>query len=108
MDPAQDLFPPLPALNPPEIWSINIQNAHHTLSTAYNSSQQLLQLDDSDALRLRFHAERIENEIVPVLEAMETHVEIPCIPRAWLESAAYALGHLIVRLSTAIVGVEEL
>ncbi|OBZ77044.1 hypothetical protein A0H81_03755, partial [Grifola frondosa] len=67
--PAQ--FPPLPAAPDQFIWSPNVQSAYKTIYDAYDRIIQLLHLDDSDPLRLRYHSDKLAAEIVPILTAME-------------------------------------
>ncbi len=93
-------FPDLPALAG-AVWSANIQRAHNTIQNAYRSAHNILRQDDADPLRLRFHADRLSNEISLLLIALERNTE-QHLPNQWLQDAAYKLGSLIRQLKSAV------
>ena len=99
-------FPDLPQPLTPLAWSSNIRQAHQSISNTYSSSLEVIRQDDSDPLRLRFHENRLLNEIFPLLVALEEQQEQP-LPSGWLELAAKALAALVVRFQKALENTDE-
>ncbi|KAK7013404.1 hypothetical protein R3P38DRAFT_2546059 [Favolaschia claudopus] len=56
---------------------------------------------DADAKRLQAHIEKATEELLPILEAFESHAAVEHIPLPWLYSCTEAVGHLTVGLCQA-------
>ena len=104
-----DALPPLPAHPDGLLWSPAVQDAYTAISEAYTRAQQLLNLDDTDPLRMRFHLERLRGEMIPILLAMEEEaLHSPNgVPMEWLEAMAVQLGSLVAHLVAAVEGTEQ-
>ena len=101
----------LPVIPPPphsSAWPGNVQAAYASLKNMYDHALNLLSLDDTDPLRLRFHLSRIYDEGIPLLIALEEDgASSPQpVPAEWLAASADALGRLVLRLEDAVVGTE--
>lgn len=84
-------------------WSPNILAAWNILNNGYDWAHNVLH-QEADSICLRFHVEAIITDILPVLEAMESDKEQEGLSTEWLESAALALGLMVVHLEAAIDG----
>lgn len=106
--PLPEVFPPLPV---PQInnvpWSPNILTAFNLLNKAYERASTILR-QEADSIRLRFHIDQLSNNFMPILEAMERQRIAENIPVDWLESAAAALGLLVVHLQEGIKGADSM
>ena len=101
-------FPQIPLPPHSSAWSGDVQTAYGSIRSLYTRVCELLSLDDTDPLRLRFHLGRVYDEAIPLLMAMEKDRETSNqpVPMEWLEDAAQALGTLALRLESAVVGTE--
>ncbi|KAJ7140650.1 hypothetical protein C8R44DRAFT_866356 [Mycena epipterygia] len=90
-------LPPLPPHPYGEQWSPNVYHAYQVMTDTYRHAAKVL-LQDTDANRLRFHAENATDELVPILEAFETHAAEEHIPLPWLHLCTEVVGGLIVDL----------
>lgn len=94
------VFPPLPEhpVNAP--WSPNTYYAHKIMADTFRHASTIL-LQDADANRLKFHAEALTSDILPILEALEEHAQEENFPLPWLYSCTEAVGRLIFDLCKA-------
>jgi hypothetical protein len=99
-------FPALPLTDNIRPWSANVQQAHVIMCNAYTTARQILLLDNSDPLRLRYHFDQIYTELVPLLDAVENNGS-DTLPTAWLADAAEALARLCIWLESAMNNAEE-
>ncbi|KAF7317402.1 Integrase catalytic domain-containing protein [Mycena chlorophos] len=88
-------FPPLP--NIPGGWIQPIRQAHEEIQAAYARAAAVLQQNDPDPLRLRFHAHQLRHHIVALLDPLAVQVARD----DWLLLAANAVGALIADLENA-------
>jgi hypothetical protein len=61
-------LPPLPPPPQDAPWSPNVHNAYHFMTETFRHASKVL-LQDADANRLRFYAEKATQELVPILQA---------------------------------------
>lgn len=94
------VIPPLP--HTAGGWSINVVNNHHILNNAFNRALGVLRQEDSDPLRLRVVSENLVNDMVPILEGMESDG----ISREYIEQCAHALGPLVYELHVAALSLD--
>ena len=113
VNPHPGMVPPtsFPLLPPPahsSAWPGDVQTAYTSIRNFYTHALELLSLDNTDPLRLRFHLSRIYDEAIPLLIALEDDrgTSFQPVPVEWLEEAANALGLLAVKLEQAVVGTE--
>jgi hypothetical protein len=99
--PIPNVFPQLPSIE--TAWSYNVQSAHHILSNSYRTAIQVLRQEEGDVLRLRHHSRRIRDNLVPILESLETDG----LAEEWVVNCACILGGLMVELEAAALGAEE-
>ncbi|KAI0054302.1 hypothetical protein BV25DRAFT_1843762, partial [Artomyces pyxidatus] len=91
-------FPSLPATDestPP--WSHNVCRAHTTISAAYSHAQKLLHQEDGDPLRLRAQAKLLEQDILPLLEALVEEVK----DHDWMQQCGVQMGCTLRELDMA-------
>ena len=96
-------FPPLLA-SPYGIWPGHVQAAYQSIHDSYLRARHLLDLDETDPLRLRYHVDRIQNETVAILVSLEGQQGLS---QQWLENGAIQLGTLAGDLHRAIEGTEQ-
>ena len=103
--PAPVSNPEFPALPLPHqgLWSGHVQAAFQSMQESYLRARQLLDLDEIDPLRLRYHLDRIQNETVAILLSLDGQGP----PQDWLEVAAVELGTLTGDLQAAVEGTEQ-
>jgi hypothetical protein len=66
----------------------------------FNLASQLMS-QEVDSSRLRYHADRLTEDAVPLLAEIEVHAQQEVIPVAWLHSCARLAAELVVQLLTA-------
>lgn len=88
------------------IWSANFRQAHAAIRSAYCSAVAILYREDSDPLRLRFHLDRLLDEVFPILVAIEEQAENP-VPGEWLAAAAGMLSATVAQLHSALRNTNE-
>jgi hypothetical protein len=93
-------LPPLPPHPDNVPWSPNVYDAYQALLDTYGHASNILH-QDVDAKRLKFHTERATQELVPILQAFETHAPEENIPLAWVYSCTEVVGGLIKVLCEA-------
>ncbi|KAJ7436839.1 hypothetical protein FB451DRAFT_1453499, partial [Mycena latifolia] len=93
-------LPPLPLPTDNLQWSPNVQQAYTYMTETFRHASKVLS-QDADANRLRFHAELATQELVPILQALETHAVEENIPLEWIFSCTEVVGSLIVDLCHA-------
>ena len=102
-------MPALPNLpSPPtgfDAWSIQVECASEVLSSTYRHATRALQVQ-SDASQLRFHANTIKNDILPLLYALERAAVRQPVPKKWLLKCAQMFGSLLGSLDDA-EGVQQ-
>ncbi|KAG0707407.1 hypothetical protein DFH29DRAFT_27139 [Suillus ampliporus] len=78
-------------------WSQNIRKAHDIVSDTYNHATRVLRQEDHDPLRLQIIAEKIINDSLPVLEALDSEIQ----DASWTDKCAEALATTVVELRQA-------
>lgn len=99
-------FPVLPEADINSPWSSAAHKAYHIMRDTYNHISQVLRQQDPDPIRLNQHTSTIINDILPILEALESDLINP-MPTEWLESCAVVLGHLLVDTISAAELADE-
>jgi hypothetical protein len=94
------VLPPLPHHPAGGQWSDNVEQAYEIISAAYDLASQVL-TQEAESNRLRFHAETLTEESIPLLSEMEAHAQEESIPIPWLHSCARLMAKLIYELLTA-------
>lgn len=97
-------FAPLPVSNDGEQWSPAVEEAHTTISHAYNTAYRILREEDNDPVRLWFHCNRILYYSFPLLEALETEIHSD----EWVLNGAQILAELVTQLDSVAVRNESL
>ena len=103
---AQNNIPPLPPPTHGAAWPADIRTAYETIREAFDRAFLLLQQDDTDPLRLRYHLARLNSNTIPIILALEEGRQTSHIPLGWLESVAECIGGIIARLEASIEGTE--
>lgn len=96
-------MPNLPALPPSPAagaWSVRIHRAHQILVDAYHHASSVLH-SQSDAQRIRIHAETIQADIIPVLFALGETAAAEPVPVNWILDCTSRFGELLVSLHNA-------
>jgi hypothetical protein len=93
-------LPPLPPPPPNAQWSPNIHHVYQYMTETFRQASKVL-LQDADANRLRFYAEKATQELVPILQALEEHATEEHIPLPWILSCTEVVGNLIVDICHA-------
>jgi hypothetical protein len=75
-------------------------HAYNVMANTFRHAAKVL-LEDPDTNRLRYHAENATEELVPILQAFETHAADENIPLPWLYSCTEVVGGLILDLCRA-------
>lgn len=95
-------FPILPLTSNEQVsWSAKLIRAHKRLANACANVDTLLAQDDYEPLRLKIYIEKLTNDCLPLLEAMES-MQSDILPREWIEAAAKGLAERAVKLQGAI------
>lgn len=94
-------FPPLPnsQLSP------QTHAAYHWIHDIHRHAVNILVREDPDPLRLSYHLQRVMDDILPILRALENDLDEE-LPKAWLHSCTDATAKLVVGLASAIAGAE--
>ena len=92
-------LPPLPPNGQP--WPANVVTGRQVLDNAYLRALQALYQEDSDAVRYRILSSNIIDNLMPILEGLETEVS-----RDWVEECAHIFGPLVYELQVAALGAE--
>ena len=92
-------LPPLPPNGQP--WGANVLTGYQVLNDAYVRALQALFQEDSDALRYRILSSNIVDNLIPILEGLETEV-----PREWVEGCANIFGPLVYELQVGALAAE--
>lgn len=95
-------FPDLPALPPSGTWGRNVLKAHTVLSTKFNLAARLLREGDYDPLRLRLLSEKIYFSILPIMAALEEHLD----GAHWINHSTEIMMMIIVELEEAAYSAE--
>ena len=91
-------LPQLPESNPP--WPPHVYQAYGLVQTSYDSISRILRQEEADPTRLNYHADKLVNETLPLLEAVEADIGAQ-LPSEWLEACATQLGELVVGVLAA-------
>lgn len=94
------VFPSLPVRAGGLPWSGNVEHAYQIISTTFNLAAPVL-TQEADSSRLRFHANALTEEVIPLLAQMEIHAQEESIPVHWLHSCTRLTAELAIRLFTA-------
>jgi hypothetical protein len=92
------MLPPLPPSDPP--WAPVVHQAYNLLQNSYLAISRVLHQEENDALRLNFHVDRVQHEMIPLLEALEKDADIT-LPAQWLEDCVLVVGHLSADIAVA-------
>lgn len=92
-------FPELPAPPPGSTteWSYDVRQASQQICDVYDRASRLLRQEDHNPLQLQILAEKILNQCVRLLEAVDLEVLNP----DWAEQGARALATTVVELERA-------
>ena len=90
---------PLPTRNQP--WSSNINDAFQILSDIYRTTRNVLAQENYSIHRLRFHAETVANDAVPLLFTLEEAAEQEGLPVSWVHDVGAQYEVLIIELAEA-------
>lgn len=93
-------FPPLPDKEGGLPWSESYYAAHERILSWYSNAYTALRREDPDPLRLNIHKNRLFEESLPLLRAMEAQEEEE-LPQEWFADAARALSSLIHALDAS-------
>jgi hypothetical protein len=83
-------------------WSANILVAYQLLWNAFEHALLLLRQEDGDPIRLNLSSEGLINDMVPILEQMESEG----IPTNFTHGCAHLLGQLVYELRMAAMAAE--
>ncbi len=97
-------FASLPVSINGQQWSSAVEEAHTTISHAYNTAYRILREEDNDPVRLRFHCNRILYHSLPLLEALEPEVHSD----EWVLHGAQILARLVTQLDSATIQNDSL
>jgi hypothetical protein len=97
------LLAPLPVAPIDKPWPPNIHHAYKIISNSYQSASEVL-IQESEAIRLEFHAERLTSNVIPLLEELEHNgqSELPDILLSWVRYSTEKVGAMIIDLLQAI------
>lgn len=93
-------LPPLPPHPTEASWSPGVYDAFNRIEFIYLAAHKMLG-QEAEANRLRYHSERLIEDAVPILLAMEEHAMQEGIPLEWLHSLTSLVGLLIAQLDKA-------
>ncbi|KAF8572705.1 hypothetical protein K439DRAFT_84460 [Ramaria rubella] len=99
-----------PALPQPPLeqgpWSVNVSHAHARIANTCAHVDVLLETDDSEPLQFKMSMEKLMNNSLSLLEAMET-TEYNILPREWIEEAAVGLDQHVIQLRSAQIAASK-
>ncbi|KAJ8519785.1 hypothetical protein ONZ45_g3290 [Pleurotus djamor] len=84
----------------PQPWSDNVTQSQNILFEGYRRGLGVLQ-EEADLIRLRWHRDKVMNDLLPLLFAIEDNKQEADIADEWLVAAATALAGLILHLDHA-------
>ena len=93
-------FPALPAPAEGLPWSANIEHAYQIISTTFNLAIHV-RAQEADSTRLRYHAEALTGDVIPLLAEMEIHAHQEGFPVPWIHRCAQLSSELVVQLLSA-------
>ena len=91
------VFPDLPYRNSP--WPANVLAAYDKLSEIYRHALRISRQEDVDPLQLIFHLSAIDDDALPVLQAIQDD-PIGMDLRQWLLDMTELFGHTFSTLSS--------
>ena len=94
------MLPPLPAPSNDVAWSLAVYQAYEVISEMYNRSAHVYH-QEAKSGRLKFHAESLTQDAIPILLALEEHAAEENIPVPWIHSLTMAIAGLITQLCSA-------
>lgn len=92
-------IPPFPPN--PQPWSANETAAHQVLENAYIRALQTIRAEDSDPLRYKLLSSNIIDNMIPILEGLQTTV-----PRDWIDDCVNIFGPLVYELQVSALAAE--
>ncbi|KAG6819028.1 hypothetical protein H0H93_016122 [Arthromyces matolae] len=95
----------LPA-HPTASWSPAIYQAYEILGNSYNHASQIL-LQEAEASRLKYHAETMTSDLVPILLSLEQSATDEGLPLAWVQEIATTIGTTIAELFSAYTSAQQ-
>ena len=90
-------LPSLPQRLDGSHWPSSVYTAYDLLEEAYNRANQLLRLEDGDAIRLQCHSDHLCFRILPLLQELSKELEA----NAWSTQCIQDFGSLIDELDNA-------
>lgn len=94
------MLPPLPAPSNNVAWSPAVYQAYDVISEMYDRAAHVHH-QEAESGRLKFHAESLTQDAVPILLALEEHAAEENIPVPWIHSLTTAVAGLIAQLCSA-------
>lgn len=93
-------FPLLPNHPNGEVWTPSVYGAYQAVSDMWHRGAQVLQ-SEAESGRLKYHADTLTSDAVPILLAMEHHAEEEGLPVHWIHQLTESVGTLISHLCQA-------
>ncbi|KAF7426532.1 hypothetical protein PC9H_008901 [Pleurotus ostreatus] len=94
------MLPPIPARPTGDAWPFSLLQAYEQIDNVCSAASHMLR-QEAEANRLRYHAETLITEAVPLLLVIEENSEQEGIPSSWLHALTTAVGVLIAELEQA-------
>ena len=96
-----DKFPELPSRPGPIPWPADVVDGHNAMKKAHDAASQVLNLDESDPIRLRHHEKQIKGTMLSTLQALAAY-ENPPLPERYIEKIANLIRKLASSMSIAL------
>lgn len=93
-------LPLLPSHPDGAVWSPAVYEAYQAISDMWHRGVQVLQ-NEAESGRLKYHADTLTSDAVPILLAMEHHAEKETLPVPWIHQLTESVGTLISQLCRA-------
>ena len=97
-------FPDLPPPPNEGPWPASVHEAQTILCQGYDHASRLLRQEDHDELRLQILSEEIQNDLVPLLVAMDIEIG----DDEWADACARALAATVVAVENAATAMDNL
>jgi hypothetical protein len=93
-------LPQLPNHPDGAVWSPSVYGAYQAISDMWHRGAEVLQ-NESESGRLKYHADTLTSDAVPILLAMEQHAGEEKLPVPWIHQLTNSVGTLIAQLCQA-------
>jgi hypothetical protein len=93
-------FPALPAHPDGLPWSGNVEHVYQIITTTFDHASRVLS-EEADSSRLRYHADVLTKDAIPLLAEMELHAQQEALPIPWLHLCARLVAELVVQFLEA-------